>query len=190
VFFGKKPDDATVVKVLHVENAKEMAAFIKNFTHPQERINFVLDGMPSEQLFRLFKKYFNYVKAAGGVVKNREEKYLFIKRFGIWDLPKGKLKTGELPRKGALREVTEETGVTGLKIEKKLANTFHVYQKDGKNILKKTHWFLMRTTGNQPLIPQTDEDITEAVWLNRENSLAALDESYRSLRDILSPFFR
>ncbi len=190
LFFGKRRDDEIVTKVLRITNEKEMVVFVKDFRDHQDLVNFILEGMPPKHLFRLFKKYFNYVKAAGGIVKNPAGEYLFIKRFGIWDLPKGKLKKGEVPREGALREVMEETGVTDLKTEKKLANTYHIYQRNGKTILKKTHWFLMTATGNQPLIPQTAEDITEVVWLGRENSLAALSESYRSLHDILLPFFR
>lgn len=188
LFFGRRPEDEIAVKVLHIKNEKEMAAFVKDFSDNHYPVNFVLEGMPSKQLFRLFKKHFKYVKAAGGIVKNTEGKYLFIKRFDIWDLPKGKLEKGEPPGEGALREVTEETGVTDLKIEKKLANTYHIYQRNGKTILKKTHWFQMAATGNHPLVPQTAEDITEAVWLDRKNSLAALSESYRSLHDILLPF--
>ena len=42
--------------------------------------------------------------------------YLFIGS-DKWDLPKGKLDKGETIEAAAIREVEEETGVKGLKIE-------------------------------------------------------------------------
>ncbi|NOX86998.1 MAG: NUDIX domain-containing protein [Chlorobi bacterium] len=167
-----------------------MTGVAQKFLDPENKADYVVTGMPPKKMFRLFRKHFKYVKAAGGIVKNPAGEYLFIRRFNIWDLPKGKLKKKETPGKGALREVMEETGVKGLKIEKKLANTYHVYTLNGKNYLKKTHWFLMSVPEKQNLTPQTVEEITEAKWLEREKSLAALKESYRSLHDILSPFIR
>jgi 8-oxo-dGTP diphosphatase len=51
------------------------------------------------------------------VVFNREGKVLLLKRAkskrngGKWEIPGGSLKYGESPRKGAIRELMEETGV-------------------------------------------------------------------------------
>jgi len=41
----------------------------------------------------------------------------------------------------------------------------------------------METDFTEPLQPQDEEDITEAVWLNKEGCRKALEKSYRSLRE-------
>ena len=56
------------------------------------------------------------IKAGGGLVKNEKGEVLFMFRKGKWDLPKGKLDPGETMDACAVREVMEETGVSGLSI--------------------------------------------------------------------------
>ena len=188
--FGKNsllPDSGEVIRI---KKKKEMADIVNNFMDTGNTSDLIVTGMSPKKLFKLFKKHFKYVKAAGGLVRNPAGEYLFIKRLDKWDLPKGGLIKGESPREGSLREVMEETGVKDLKIEKKLSKTWHVYLINEKKHLKKINWYLMTTRGKQNLIPQTEEDITEVVWLNHERSLAALKGSYRSLYDILSPYIR
>lgn len=41
-------------------------------------------------------------------------RYLLLRVFGYWDFPKGLIDDGELPLAGAIREVEEETSLTGL----------------------------------------------------------------------------
>ena len=41
--------------------------------------------------------------------------FLLLRAFRYWDFPKGMLEPGETPMQAALREVTEETTLTGLK---------------------------------------------------------------------------
>ena len=86
-------------------------------------------------------------------------------RRGKWDLPKGKLDPGESLETCAQREVKEETGISHLELIRFLLVTEHEYEERGKLILKETHWWLMKTSGNQKLIPQTEEDITELKWI-------------------------
>ncbi len=40
--------------------------------------------------------------------------YLLLRVYGYWDFPKGLVEEGEEPLAGAVREVAEETGLTGL----------------------------------------------------------------------------
>ena len=67
-----------------------------------------------EYAFKKFSEQLIIIEAAGGVVYNDEEKILLIKRFGKWDLPKGKIERIETPKHAAMREVCEETGVCDL----------------------------------------------------------------------------
>lgn len=41
-------------------------------------------------------------------------RYLLLKAYDYWDFPKGMVEPGEDPLAAAVREVTEETGLTGL----------------------------------------------------------------------------
>lgn len=123
----------------------------------------IIDSNP-KKCFDSFKNEFKKIKAAGGIVKNGKGKFLMIYRLGYWDLPKGKMESGEKKRETALREVEEECGLSNLKITKKLPSTYHMYEFKSTPIIKTTYWYEMRYDGEEPLIPQIEEDITEAQW--------------------------
>lgn len=140
-----------------------------------------------KESWKSFCSRFTLIEAAGGLVKNERNEYLFIFRLGKWDLPKGKAEYDETPEMTAVREVEEECGLTNLKIEKKLTKTFHTYHEKGKSILKKTHWFLMNVEGPQVLAPQTEEGITEVKWIAEDKiKEVVLGNTYASIRGIFS----
>jgi len=136
-----------------------------------------------------FRLMFRDIKAAGGLVKDPEGKLLFILRLGKWDLPKGKLEKNETPKEGALREVTEETGLSHLKISKQLPSTFHIYlNKTGEAILKETYWFEMIYEGNEKPVPQTEEAILAAQWFQKDQLEIILKNTYASLREMIQRY--
>ena len=139
-------------------------------------------------MWKSFKKRYQYIKAAGGVVSNPNGQLLFILRFGIWDLPKGKIEKGEKPKTAAVREVEEECGVRGLTITGKLPSTYHIYQFKGRSVLKRTHWFRMVTDYDGPFKPQLEEDITEVKWLNDQEATLAIGDSYASIRELMRSY--
>lgn len=171
----------------YIRSHTDMKRFIDKFIHSNTSGDVHLYGKTSKQLFDDFKNCFKYIKAAGGLVKNHKDQFLLIKRFGRWDIPKGKLKKKELHDEGAIRELQEETNVKGLVISSELPATFHIYLLDDQPILKKTYWYLMKTHDEGELKPQINEDITEACWKNREESIKLLNTSYRAIRDELLP---
>ena len=63
-----------------------------------------------EGLWKAFCSHFTIILAAGGIVK-KDKKFLFIKRHGKWDIPKGKLEKGENDEEGAVREIEEECNI-------------------------------------------------------------------------------
>src|SRR5665213_2260554 len=81
------------------------------------------------------------IEAAGGLVKNENEEYLFIYRQDKWDLPKGKVEKDERVKEAAVREVEEECGIKVSNLDEKICKTYHVYVSRGEVVLKKTHWF-------------------------------------------------
>lgn len=136
-----------------------------------------------------FNKMFIRIGAAGGIVRNQKREFLFIKRLGMWDLPKGKLHKNESVTMGALREVTEETGLTAIKITKQLASTFHIYtDRKGKEVLKETYWFEMMCTADQQPVPQLEEDITEVRWFSKAELNVPIANTYASLQLLLKKY--
>ena len=130
-----------------------------------------------------FNNFFKKIEAAGGIVRNTEEEYLFIKRLRVWDLPKGKLHKNEFIQECALREVSEETGLHGLVIKQQLPSTFHIYtDRHGREVLKETYWFEMICHQSQTLVPQTEEDITEVRWFTESELSIPLGNTYASLQ--------
>ncbi len=125
------------------------------------------------------------MEAAGGLVENDCGEYLAIKRLGKWDLPKGKIEKGEKPEECALREVEEECGIHNINIKNNLCNTYHTYQLKGRWILKKTYWYRMEYNGNEELIPQIEEDITDVIWTSDNHTYIIKSNTYKSILDVL-----
>lgn len=135
-----------------------------------------------EEILKKFTKKIKLEVAAGGVVTNKEGKVLFIYRNDKWDLPKGKLDKGETIEQCALREVEEETGVKGLKIENFLKTTYHVFKRNGIYKLKEVHWFAMRTNYEGELIPEVKEGIVKVKWKGPRKIQKALQNSYTNIK--------
>ncbi|MCF6279956.1 MAG: NUDIX domain-containing protein [Flavobacteriaceae bacterium] len=133
-------------------------------------------------LWKEFKWFFKIEKAAGGLVKNQLGETLFVYRFDKWDLPKGKIEKGESKTAAAIREVEEECSVNGLRIEKKLQKTYHIFQQNGRETLKITHWYLMHTDYKGKLKPQLEEGITEVVFKNDDDVKSALENTYKNIK--------
>ncbi|MBI3140051.1 MAG: NUDIX hydrolase [Sphingobacteriales bacterium] len=162
---------------------------VKSMLHEmeQEKIHagvFVHSSL--EELKKAVFKKFTLVKAAGGLVVNGKNEWLLIFRRGKWDLPKGKLDPGEKLEGCAVREVEEETGLHDIKLLSPLCITYHTYHEGTKYILKESHWYQMRITGTQPLVPQTEEDILEAKWVKPAGLQEYLENTYPSVAEVLS----
>jgi 8-oxo-dGTP pyrophosphatase MutT (NUDIX family) len=138
-----------------------------------------------EKLFELLKSKCKIILAAGGVVKNDQNKLLLIFRNGKWDLPKGKMEKNETPEEAGLREVEEECGIKNLKVIKSLPPTFHTYIHKEKIVLKKTFWFEMFSDDKNKLRPQLEEGITEVKWMDADQLDLALRNTYLSIADVL-----
>ena len=132
-----------------------------------------------------FQTLFEVRRAAGGLVVNGSGNYLFIKRKGKWDIPKGHIEPGEESRECAVREVTEECGIGGLEIERPICTTYHTYYIGSQPILKSTDWYLMRCGDNIETTPQTEEDITEAVWVAPTEIDNLLKNSFSSIPEVI-----
>lgn len=144
-----------------------------------------ITGKFPKKMFAEFSTLFKIQEAAGGRVHNGRSQILLIYRRNRWDLPKGKIDKGETPRKAAIREVEEECGVSQLRIIRTLPVTYHVFTQKNQRILKITHWFEMQCADTRKLVPQTEEDIEEAVWASPRKQKDILPLFYRSLLPVL-----
>lgn len=127
------------------------------------------------------------IEACGGVVvrnSSGKSEILAIFRRGYWDLPKGKREEGESLEQCAIREVSEETGVTGLSIINDLGTTVHHYSELGVMIHKTTYWYLMITDSDGALTPQSEEDIESVVWMDFEEAYKRV--GFQNLKIVLS----
>lgn len=129
---------------------------------------------------------FEIMEAAGGIVENKQNQLLLIFRKGHWDLPKGKLDSGETIDQCALREVEEETGVHSLEIQDFLDITYHIYPLKGDWILKESYWYKMSTSFVGELQPQLEEEITQVVWVEKSQWKSHASEMYPLIRELLS----
>jgi 8-oxo-dGTP pyrophosphatase MutT (NUDIX family) len=99
-------------------------------------------------------------------------------------LPKGKLDEGEKTKRAAVREVEEECGIKVSKLGDKLCKTWHVYEEKSQVVFKRTSWYNMEAK-NQELIPQLEEDITDAQWLSFQEFDKVRANTFALIADIL-----
>jgi 8-oxo-dGTP pyrophosphatase MutT (NUDIX family) len=138
-----------------------------------------------DAVLRAFKKELAFIQAAGGFLHSGKDSILMIFRRGKWDLPKGKLDDNESLETCAVREVKEETGLVTILPERRLCITYHTYFQEGKHILKETHWYLMSAYKNEPLSPQTEEDIDECKWVSVNDISYYISHTHASIAEVI-----
>ncbi|MBX7225126.1 MAG: NUDIX domain-containing protein [Chitinophagales bacterium] len=157
----------------------------------QNNSNWVIFGSNAQEIYEEICSKFKIIRAAGGVVENEFGEILLIFRRGFWDLPKGKIEQGEQLDEAAIREVMEETGIDNITLGKQLSFndltnkcTLHTYFERNTWILKESYWFYMKTN-KQTLLPQTEEDIEQAIWVHKEKINDYFPNMYGSIVDVL-----
>ena len=187
IFVGNKP----IVLTTEMETETDF----KNFMIDSVDINKVLAklkkdkyksvrlvGVDKDVLLKKFLALLPNVIAGGGKVYNANNEILFIFRNGKWDLPKGKAEAKETINQTALREVEEETGITGLSITKPLEITYHIFKRNDRHYIKVTYWFQMYSEYEGELIPQEKEGITKVKWIAETKLKKVLNNSYSNIK--------
>lgn len=129
--------------------------------------------------------FYRVIFAAGGVVFNDKNELLLMKRLGKWDLPKGKADAGESSKETAEREVMEECNIK-VSVGERICTTWHTYWIKDTPVIKRTKWYNMVCKESGKMKPQLEENIEELRWMNEEQIKGILDNSYTSIRFVLS----
>lgn len=187
ISLSKKPvnKDNTILKSIHeIDDLNiEINRFL--FNDSVRRLH-IYDKKSSKQI-KLFEERIPLINAGGGLVYNNQQKIILIYRRKHWDLPKGKQDYGENIETTALREVSEECGLSldYLKITDNIGYSYHIYQEFSDVILKKTAWFVMHYSGNELPVPQKSEGIVKAEWFKPDDLYLPLSKTYPSVKYLL-----
>ena len=79
-----------------------------------------------------------------------------------WSLPKGHVEQGETHEQAAVREVEEETGISG-RITARLGSVEYTFVAQGRRIHKRVHHYLMEAVAGE--LSDADIEVTEVAWV-------------------------
>ena len=63
--------------------------------------------------------------------------------------------------------------------------TYHIYNANGKFKIKKTNWFLMKSSYSGPLVPQLEENIKRAEWKTKAEIPKLMENAYENIKLII-----
>ncbi len=129
-----------------------------------------------------------YLNSAGGVIFRKtaagfEAALIATKGKAIWTLPKGIIDKGEQPEAAAIREIREETGLTGKIVGPLDKKSYWFYLKDENIKYRKTvAYFLVEYVSGA--IGNACPEVDEAQWFPMDDAMKKL--SYKSDREVLN----
>jgi 8-oxo-dGTP pyrophosphatase MutT (NUDIX family) len=187
ILISPEPDRLQKYGLFHkFYDTNELYKIIADFQSDKSISAINIYGPDIKHIWKIFRIYFTEVGAAGGLVMHKSGRYLFIEKKGKLDLPKGHIEKGEEPDACALREVSEECGITGHLIVKPIYPSYHTYSWEGISYLKKTSWFLMKYDGEMIIEPQVSEGISKVQWLFPDELNAIKGNAWLSLMDLIN----
>lgn len=129
--------------------------------------------------------FMKQVNSAGIVVyrtQNNVQEYLLLHyQAGHWDFPKGKVESGESHQEAALRELSEEAGITSTIMsgfEHTFSYVFHDY--DGLLAKKTVYFFVGETQSNHITLSHEHQDF---IWLPYQEACQKL--TYANAKTLL-----
>jgi 8-oxo-dGTP pyrophosphatase MutT (NUDIX family) len=107
---------------------------------------------------------------------------------GTWVLPKGRREEGESLQQTAVREVQEETGLSDLRVERRigLVRYTFLWRPENVNYRKTVHYFLMALAKEDGRV-ELEEDFSEHSWVDHEAAMKLLtfENDRRIVRSVL-----
>ena len=125
-------------------------------------------------------------RSAGGLVVEGERILLISTQDGRrWQLPKGHIEPGESPEQAAVREVREETGVTGRVLAALPGVEYWFIERGQRRVHKQVEYFLLAYISGDAADFDRDE-VSGAQWFSWEEGIDKLsfDNERRVVRSI------
>lgn len=182
-----------IAECVDIERVDGFVSLLKNVENGKYAEQLEIKCCVKRNLLQELGYKMNQLPAAGGIVRNEEAELLFIKRFGRWDLPKGKIEKGESAEAAAVREVEEECGITRVVSMGEIGSTYHIYRSpylpaENNFVWKETRWFEMFYGGKEMPVPQTLEDIEVVKWFPRNQLDGVVRSTYGNLKLLLESY--
>jgi 8-oxo-dGTP pyrophosphatase MutT (NUDIX family) len=119
--------------------------------------------------------------SAGGLVLDDSRRGALIGRQDrrgrmVWSLPKGHIEAGETPEAAAIREIREETGISG-SIVAPLGVIDFWFMAENRRVHKTVHHFLLQAVGGE--LSSDDAEVDSVEWVplaDMSTRLAYADE--------------
>jgi 8-oxo-dGTP pyrophosphatase MutT (NUDIX family) len=119
--------------------------------------------------------------SAGGLVLDESRRGALIGRQDrrgrmVWSLPKGHIEAGETPEAAAIREIREETGISG-SIVAPLGVIDFWFMAENRRVHKTVHHFLLQAVGGE--LSSDDAEVDSVEWVplaDMSTRLAYADE--------------
>lgn len=125
-------------------------------------------------------------KSAGAVVfrdTQNGRQFLLLQNAGRWDFPKGGMEKGESELQTVVREVKEETGLSGFDMIPGFRKVIeYFYRRDGKNVHKQVVYMLAKTAEEEVKISTEHQSFG---WFTYHDAVerASYDNSKRILAE-------
>lgn len=107
---------------------------------------------------------------------------LIFDQYGQWTFPKGHLEAGETAAAAAVREVFEETGISGT-LGPLVQTIFYDVVKKGRTLHKQVDFFVLHTTQSTVTL-QASEGISDYRWVDGATAHELL--SYDQMKAVLT----
>lgn len=137
--------------------------------------------------------------SAGGIIfrrKSNNVEIFFIKdSFGRWTFPKGHQELGENLAQTAIREVREETGLTGLRYIAPIGKKMLRFRRESAMIHKAVHYFLFEVSPDAKERFRTRAEVGEGHELIQEGKWVPMRQAfsvsgYKNSDHLLASAFR
>ncbi|MEM1993897.1 MAG: bis(5'-nucleosyl)-tetraphosphatase [Nitrososphaerales archaeon] len=129
-------------------------------------------------------------KSAGAIIiyksDNNVEYLILHYPAGHWDFPKGNIEKGESDFDAAIREITEETGLTDLKFINGFKKTIQYYYKKGDQLVKKSVTFYLAEANTKDI--KLSFEHQGYIWLPIDEALAKV--TYQNAKNVLKEAHR